>query len=338
MRVVIVGGGMAGLVLARGLMVRGIAPVVLERAPSHAQVPGPIMLPFQGYDPLTEIGVFDGLRAKGFDIPPYQGGLPVSVGVARQTVLGTLREGVDVRYDAEVTGLRRDGDRVTGCELLVAGERQAIDADLVVGADGTHSTVRTLAGFPAEVYEFDTAQLSWLSPVPSSEPFAIHFLPDGRQVTMVGYPEGAAGGWQIPRPAGGAEEAMAPGFEEFRRRFAALVPAAAEPLAAIDERAWRYRAGHGVRCDTWWMPGVALIGEALHAMNPEAGIGSGLGMGDAQALAVAIQRNPEDPDAACRDWEYWRRPALAPYLAIGSEGVRVVRGGEPGPDESWPPA
>ena len=74
-----------------------------------------------------------------------------------------------------------------------------------------------------------------------------------------------------------------------------------------------------------------------HAMNPEAGVGSGLGMGDAHALAVAIQLHPTDPDAALADYERWRRPAVAPYLAVGSKGVRVVRGGELRDEERWPP-
>ncbi len=145
------------------------------------------------------------------------------------------------------------------------------------------------------------------------------------------------GGWQIPRPEGGEAEAMAPGFEAYRSAYATMLPASAEPLAAIDESAWFYREGWGVNCETWWKPGVALIGEALHAMNPEAGIGAGLGMGDAQALAAGVGAHTDDPDAACAEWERWRRPALAPYLAMGSQAVRVVRGGEPRPEERWPP-
>ena len=44
MRVVIVGGGMAGLVLARALLDRDVEPVVLERLPEDRRIPGPIML------------------------------------------------------------------------------------------------------------------------------------------------------------------------------------------------------------------------------------------------------------------------------------------------------
>ncbi len=81
MRVVIVGGGMAGLVLARGLIHRGVAPVVLERMPSTAVVEGPIMLPFQAYDALEEIGLLEPIRAAGRDVPPHhRRGPPVGAG------------------------------------------------------------------------------------------------------------------------------------------------------------------------------------------------------------------------------------------------------------------
>ncbi len=337
MRVIIVGGGLAGLVLAGGLRRRGIAPVVIERSPAGTVTPGPIMLPFQAYEPLSDIGLMDDVRREGRPVPPIQGDDPVAYGIAREFLLERLRRDVDIRFGSTVTGLLKDGDRVTGVRVEHDGTMEEIAADLVVGADGTGSPVRTMAGFPAEVYQFDTGALSWRSDVVADEAFAIHFLPDGRQATMLSWPGGTAGSWQIPHPAGGAEEALAPGFEAYRRSFAAMVPAAAAALEAASPDSWFYRSGQGVRCDTWWLPGVALIGEALHAFNPEAGIGSGLGMGDAQALAIAVANNPDDADAACREWEYWRRPALAPYLAIGSQAVRVVRGGDPRPEEVWPP-
>lgn len=338
MRVVIVGGGMAGLVAARALRRYGRPAPVLERAPAGTVVEGPIMLPFQAYPALEDIGVLDGLRRRAIPIPPERDGMPVAMSLPRQEILDALVEGVEILRGVEVVDLMRTGDRVTGVRVSDADGVREVPADLVVGADGTGSPVRRLAGFPAETRVSDTAFVGFRSPVRAPEPFSITFLSDGRQLTVLDWAGGSAGGWQIPRPPGGAREALAPGLEAYREAFVRLLPAAAGPLAALtsaDEL--RYREVTEVRCDTWWLPGVTLVGEALHAMNPEAGIGSGLGMGDAHALAVAIARNPDDPDLACADYERWRRPAVAPYLAVGSQGVRVVRGGPPRPEESWPP-
>jgi 2-polyprenyl-6-methoxyphenol hydroxylase-like FAD-dependent oxidoreductase len=296
------------------------------------------MLPFQAYDALGDIGLMDEVRRRSRPIAPRPDGGTVAEAVGREELLGLLREGVEVHHGTEVVDLLRDaGGRVTGVRARCGGEARDVPADLVVGADGTGSGIRTLAGIPARTTVADTAFLSFRSPAPAEDAFLIRFLADGRQVTLLGWSGGSAGSWQIPRPAGGADEATAPGLPAFRAAFTALMPAAAGPLAAVGPGDWFYREVTEVRCERWWVPGVALVGEALHAMNPEAGIGSGLGMGDALALAVAVARNPGDPDAACRDYEHWRRPAVAPYLAVGSQAVRVVSGGPPRPEERWPP-
>lgn len=338
MRVVIVGGGMAGLVLARGLVRWGQSPVVVERSPSGVRVEGPIMLPFQAYPALDDLEALAPVTAEAIPIPPERDGRPVAYSVPRDTVLGILRQGLPIRWETEVVDLLRDGDRVTGVRVRGPGGEEDLQADLVVGADGTSSPVRTMAGFPAETRVSDSAFVGFRSPAHAPEPFLITFLSDGRQMTCMDWAGGSAGGWQIDRVPGGREAALAPGLDAFREAFLRLLPAAREPLEAltsVDQMS--YREITEVHCDTWWLPGVTLVGEALHAMNPEAGIGSGLGMGDAHALAIAIARNPDDADAACRDYETWRRPALAPYLAVGSQGVRVVRGGPVRDEERWPP-
>jgi 2-polyprenyl-6-methoxyphenol hydroxylase-like FAD-dependent oxidoreductase len=331
MRVVIVGGGMAGAVLAGALRRRGVEPVVLERAPATATVPGPIMLPYQAYDALEDLGLLDEVRAAGRPIAPRADGTPVAIAVARQVLIDALRRDVPIRFETTVTDLLRDGDRVTG----VRTEGEEIAADLVVGADGSGSPVRTMAGIAAEVRPSPGAGLSFRSPVEVDVPFAMAYQSDGRQVGLLSWPGGSAGWWQIDRI--GREAALAPGVEAFRRAFARLLPAAAPALAgvtSIDQLV--YREVVEVRCETWWAPGVALIGEAAHAIDPEAGVGAGLGFGDALALAVAIA-GASDPDAACRDYEFWRRPVVAPYEAIGAAGARMVRGGERTDEERWPP-
>jgi 2-polyprenyl-6-methoxyphenol hydroxylase-like FAD-dependent oxidoreductase len=338
MRILISGGGMAGLVLARGVQHRGGEVAIIERASPDRAIPGPIMLPFQAYDALHEIGVLDPIRREGIDIPPHRNGQPVSISVPRQAVVEILRDGLEILWEHELVDLLRNDDRVVGARLRTPDGERDHPADLVVGADGTGSRVRELAGIPADLRVADTAFVSFRSPVHAPEPFSIAFLSDGRQVTLLDWAGGSAGGWQIDRVPGGAEEALAPGIDAFREAYLRLLPQGADVLAPLTDDDLAYREVTEVRCEEWWRPGVALIGEALHAMNPEVGIGSGLGMGDAQALAIAIAHNPDDPDAACRSYEHWRRPAIAPYLAVGGTASKVYATGRPPEHERWPPA
>jgi len=85
--------------------------------------------------------------------------------------------------------------------------------------------------------------------------------------------------------------------------------------------------GEGVRVED------ILAGQVLN-------VDIGVGLGDPLALSVALERNPDDPDAACRDYVHWRGPAVRPYEVIGAEGGRMVPAGRGGPRpdaERWPP-
>ena len=69
---------------------------------------------------------------------------------------------------------------------------------------------------------------------------------------------------------------------------------------------------------------MVLIGDAAHALDPEAGIGAGPRPGRRPGDGRSRSSGTADPDAACRDYEFWRRPAVAPYEAIGAAGARIV--------------
>jgi 2-polyprenyl-6-methoxyphenol hydroxylase-like FAD-dependent oxidoreductase len=336
MRVVIVGAGAAGLALARSLRRRGQRPEVLDRAPAGAWVPRPFMPPYQGFEALADAGVLDDIRAVSWEIAPRGDGVPVALAAPFARVMELLADGVPVRHGAEVTGLRRDGGRVTGVAVRTAEGEEEIAADLVVACDGIRSPVRAMAGIEATLELLESAHLSFITDAVIDRSFALHYQADGRQVGLLGWPTGSAGWWDIDRSS--PEAIRAPGLDAFREAFTRLLPPAAPTVAAltsVDQLV--YREITEVRTDTWWVPGVVVIGDAAHAVGPESGLGAGLGLGDAHALAIAIERNPDDPDGACRDYETWRRPAVDPYIAIGAAGSRIVRGGERPPEERWPP-
>ena len=335
MRVVIVGGGVAGLCLARNLRRRGLEPLVLERAPAGVYAPRPFMPPYHGFDALEDAGVLGEIRSVAWDIAPRPDGTPVALAVSFVRVSEILADGVPVAHGQEVTGLLREDGRVRGVRVRDgAGERDE-PADLVVACDGVRSPLREMAGIEADLRLAEGAHLSFMSPAVIDRSFALRYQADGRQVGLLGWPDGSAGWWDIDRC--GREAALAPGLDAFRAAFARLLPEAApalEALTSIDQLV--YREVTEVRCETWWVPGLVLIGDAAHAVGPEAGLGAGLGLGDALALAVAIERNA-DPDGACADYELWRRPAVRPYETIGAAGARVARGGPKPDEERWPP-
>ena len=93
-----------------------------------------------------------------------------------------------------------------------------------------------------------------------------------------------------------------------------------------------------LRAARWWAPGVVLIGDAAHFFGPETGVGAGLGLGDAHALARAVAGEPGDPDAACALYETWRAPVIRPYEAADPAAGRMsVPNVDRPPEERWPP-
>jgi len=339
MKIVISGGGMVGMTLARLLRRRGFEPVVVERMREGEYVPRGYMMGFQGFPPLEEIGVMDEIRAAGWDIAPREDGSAVAVAVNIGTVLGALARDLPVMYEHAVVDLVRDGDeRVVGVVVEGADGRTTLDADLVVACDGVMSPVRQLAGLEAKVTELSDASLSFMSPRPGSVSFKMEYFADGGHIGLLGWPEGSAGWRSIDRM--GEEAALAPGLDAIKKMWTELIPeseAGVSALTSLDQV--RYGEPRIMSCPKWWKPGVLIIGDSAHFFGPETGASSGLGLGDAHALAQAAMQNPDDPDATCASYETWRAPVIRPYEANDPGLVRnmAATGAPPRPAEMWPP-
>jgi 2-polyprenyl-6-methoxyphenol hydroxylase-like FAD-dependent oxidoreductase len=334
-RTVIVGGGMAGLTLARLLRARGHDPVVLERAPAGAYAPRGFMLGYQGYEAFEELGVLDRLRAAGRDVGVGPDGVPVGIAVDYGIVMSTLAEGVPVAHGESVVELRRDGERVVGVVTEGPGGRASVAADLVVACDGRGSAVREMAGLEAQLTPLNDAYLSFLSPVAPEQLFGFRYMSDGGMITMLGWPEGSSGSRRIDKI--GEEAAKAPDLEIFTRRFAELLPEAREIVAGVTS--WnqvRYVEPRLLRCPRWWVPGVVVVGDSAHTFGPDTGVGAGIGLQDAHALAEAIARS-HDADEACESYVTWREPAVRPYEAMDPAWRRMAEIPPATPAETWPP-
>jgi len=339
MKVVIVGGGMVGMTLAHLLRRRGVEPAVLERMPAGHYVPRGYMLGFQGYEPLEEVGVYDEVRAAGRPIAPREDGSPVAVAVRFGALIEALQRDLPILNEHTVVELLRDGDRVVGVLADTPDGRTPIEADLVVACDGMMSPVRAMAGLEAEFTTLPEGELMFMSPTPADTSFSMAYMSDGGHIGMLSWHEGTAGWRSCARV--GPEAALAPGIDAIKEMWARILPASASALEGVTSiEQVRYSEPKLLSCPRWWVPGVVIIGDAAHFFGPETGVSSGIGLGDAHALAQAIMQTSANPDAACAVYTAWRVPAVRPMEENdpGRERVRVAGSQEPRPEERWPPA
>ncbi|MCK9896222.1 NAD(P)/FAD-dependent oxidoreductase [Frankia sp. AgB32] len=304
-RIVIVGGGLGGLTLARALHVRGLAAAVYELDAPPADAGG---APGHPLDLRAQVG----LRALEIAGVPEPG-----PGVSRAELRRMLLAGLPadrVVWDAPVTAVR---PAPGGGHLVELADGRAVPADLVVGADGTWSRVRRALVDVEPDYTGMFVFATHLSDVDRRCPALAAFVGGGVSAFaedrgLVARRVGAGvavevalrvpAGWTelVPvqrRTAPALRDRLARHFTGWDYRLSALIRESdALPLA---------RAVYRLPANLHWprRPGVTLLGDAAHPGAPFADAGANAGMLDAAELAVALADRPGDVEAALRVYE-----------------------------------
>ncbi|MEU7908001.1 FAD-dependent monooxygenase [Actinoplanes sp. NPDC049118] len=300
---VVVGAGIGGLSAAIGLRRAGWDVTVLERVTVFRPVGAGLVLQANGMRCLDALGLAAAVQLQGR--PGGSGGTrrPDGRWLARiaagdlERVLGTSAIGVH-RADLHemLLGALPDDTVVTGARVTAVTADGLVDydgpagpariaADLVVGADGIHSTVRRLM-WPAaagpvhigvrawrgvtQVWDGDlAAAITW----DRGAEFGIVPLVDGRVYWF------AAVNAVPGRPAGDERASVLARFGSWHDPIPALVAATdtvlRDDLACLDEPLPTYVLGR-----------VALLGDAAHAMTPSLGQGANQALEDAVVLAA----------------------------------------------------
>jgi len=220
--------------------------------------------------------------------------------------------GFSLRMKADVDELLFEGDKVVGLRAKTPDGDLEVRADLVVGADGRHSTVRERAGLQVEDIGAPMDVL-WmrLSKRPEDGTQLLGRILPGRLFVMIDRGDYWQCAYVIPK--GGFEAVRSKGLDAFRNSLIEINPALAgrvQEIASWDDV--KLLTVTIDRLKRWYRDGLLCIGDAAHAMSPVGGIGINVAIQDAVAagnilgpallaapvpvsLLAAVQRRREWP-------------------------------------------
>jgi 2-polyprenyl-6-methoxyphenol hydroxylase-like FAD-dependent oxidoreductase len=322
-RAAIVGGGIGGLSAAVALRRVGVETVVFERAPRLEAVGAGLTLAPNAVRALARLGLADAVRAVSAS------GRELLVRAARGRTLlkvelsGSLEALGVHRADlqwvlVEAASDVRLGNEVTDVESLAA------EFDVVVGADGINSRVRSwlhgsepplYAGYDGwrAVTDFDDERVrgrfseTW----GCGDRFGLIPLGGGRLY------------WFVSESGGTRER------QRFRERFAGWHEPIPEAVAATPESAlsmtpiqWRKPLS------SWGRGNVTLLGDSAHAMTPDLGQGAGQALEDAVVLAASL-KGAADVEIGLRAYERERIARTTPITKRSHQLGRLASASRP---------
>jgi 2-polyprenyl-6-methoxyphenol hydroxylase-like FAD-dependent oxidoreductase len=186
---------------------------------------------------------------------------------------------------AEVFELIERDARICGVRVATPEGALDIHADLVVGADGRTSTVRSLARLPVQEIgaPIDVLWLRLPKTAGDDQRAALGNIQSGRVLVMLDRGDYWQCAYVIRK--GGHEELRQRGLDAFRQSIVEVVPFLRDRVSAIGS--WSDVKLLTVRIDRlrqWHRPGLLCIGDAAHAMSI-GGVGINLAIQDAVAAA-----------------------------------------------------
>lgn len=336
-RVLVVGGGVAGLTVAAALCKKGVACRVVEAGKRSDRLGTGITLLGNTLRALEAIGLADACIEAGFGFdhivwrdsaghllkefkPPnyFRSDRPGGAGIMRP-VLGNLLEegaieaGATIDFETALEGLEQTSSGITA--LLSTGERA--ETDLVIAADGVYSKARELV-FGAESKPEYCGQGGWrYTAARPDSVYGITFYRAANGAVLGGIPLSQTHCYffvlENERPVTRKPKGRL--AEMFKERMAAFeAPELIEAANCIGPDSHiSYRPFDTLLLpDPWYRGRVVLIGDAAHSLSPQLTSGGGMAIEDAVVLAEEI--------AAASDV----RDALASFMRRRIERVSAI--------------
>jgi 2-polyprenyl-6-methoxyphenol hydroxylase-like FAD-dependent oxidoreductase len=337
MRVLIVGGGPAGLTLAACLLRRGIEPIVVEKAARGRTGGYSIGLHINGWLVAERLGLVEAFRANAMPLgaahhldrngrklfsydyrtlaKAAKGRLLAIMRSDFQDILtGAIEGKCPVRYEMTVADLEDDG---SGVDVTFSdGSRDRFD--LVVGADGYRSSVRALAFGPHEEFLRPLGYRASAWRVPLTKPLGASFvgmMDVDHQGGLYAVGDGTAATlfcWRderIDRLDGEARRAV------LREEFGHWPEPVASALeTAIDWDQSFFDTVSQIEVPKWSKGRIALLGDSAWCLTFLAGQGTSTAMAGAHILAAELARKGHVE--ALDNYEARMRPLVTKMQAV----------------------
>jgi 2-polyprenyl-6-methoxyphenol hydroxylase-like FAD-dependent oxidoreductase len=348
-RVVVIGGGICGSAVALALAKAGFEVTVCEAHPYAAADIGAFltlasngMLALAQLDaaaavadvgfPLTEMRLLDesggqiALGPLGDHEHPLTRFRCLRWGQLVATLQAQVRQReIELRHGARLVGVVEDAQAVTAR----FDDGTSLTADLLIGADGLNSTVRTLIDPDARQPRYAGQRVFYGYADEATDAAAAH---TAAQITMI---RGSRSAFGYAASPGGQtywfarlsdreltpQEIAGTTPEHWRADLLDALRGDATPAAGIvaatgdDLKATNARDLPDLR--RWATDRMLLIGDAAHAASPATGQGASMALEDAVILAKAL-RDVGDRGPALELYERIRRPRVDHNIAVSA--------------------
>ncbi|MEJ3747252.1 FAD-dependent monooxygenase [Actinomycetes bacterium KLBMP 9797] len=317
LRILVVGAGIAGLAAARALRLAGFRPEVVDKLPASTVAGAGIFLPgnaaralraldleapVRPYGEVVERQRFLDVRGRPLcdvDLTELWAGVGESRALSRADLHRVMLSGAggEVRHETEVKAVEI-GD---GSAKVEFGDGSSGEYDLVVGADGRRSAVRTLAGLGDAARP--VGHVVYRSVITGGPAIADWTGVFGKRSTFTVMPMGAG------RLFCHADESCGTAPPDPLARFREVFGGLGGPVPAVVEAVERVQVAvtDEVEIDAWSKGPVVLVGDAAHATSPTLAQGAAMAFEDAVVLAAELRRAGDVPDALS-GYERRRRP------------------------------
>jgi len=311
-RIAIVGSGTAGPASGIFLARAGHEVTLFERAEEELAVGAGFLLQPTGLAVLRELGLEDEVlevtqRINGLYCEVSGGRVLLDLkygeleeglfglGTHRSSLLRVLLKafrdsGGEICWGSEMTEMRAEKK---GRDLISKEGKKEGPFDLVLLCDGARSGLRDQMGVPARVDQYPWGALWFMGRrTEEFEPDCLWqkvgttrelggFLPTGTKDDLLSL------FWSVR-----LDEPL-PSLDEWKESLLKVIPRAENFLKQVESMEQVQRASyHDVRMRQWHGEGVAILGDAAHALSPQLGQGVNLALVDASVLAECLSELP----------------------------------------------